>query len=500
MPVAGASIRHGPWTSGVRYDLPAEEQSTSMLYAMSNTKVGLSGEVRKRLGFAKYIATALSSTTLTAVGYAQFSASSGNAFCVAGTALYEDMSGTWTERMPSSGVSITAATDNTFEWVNAGGTIVLTNGVNGTIKWAASGGDCAALDVDSRFSTADHVEYFDGRLWLANTNANEDRVWRSDAGDIETWGSTSFYGIDHPITGLKAFSNALAVHAEDGIWLLQPTGNSSVPFSVQRQVGSGTISGRALVTLPDGSQVFPRRDGIYRWHGGPVAKISGALDGSRYWDNINASRLLQSFAVVYPDQNEVWFQVPYGAGQSNMNHTIVFDYNRGIWYGPYEDYTRNCGAIVDDIPHLGGVGDGLLYKHDSGTNDNTAAIVASFQTGATPPSGGEVDVRWQYARHYFELKGDHSVQVGQRSTGIVGETESIEMGGSYAGLDSFVLGIDILAEPDLVLLSDTDLHGYDPHTSLRYQNSGADEEFIFRRVHLQYKPIGRTRQRLAGVE
>ena len=75
MPVAGASILHGPWTSGVRYDLPAEEQSTSMLYAMSNTKVGLSGEVRKRLGFAKYIATALSSTTLTAVGYAQFSAS-----------------------------------------------------------------------------------------------------------------------------------------------------------------------------------------------------------------------------------------------------------------------------------------------------------------------------------------------------------------------------------------------------------------------------------------
>jgi len=111
MPIAGSSIRHGPWVGGVRYDLPVEEQATNTLYEMSNTKVGLSGEVRKRLGYAKYIATALSSTTITAVGYAQFSASSANAFVVAGTVLYENMSGTWTERMPSSGVTITAAID-----------------------------------------------------------------------------------------------------------------------------------------------------------------------------------------------------------------------------------------------------------------------------------------------------------------------------------------------------------------------------------------------------
>ena len=95
----------------MRYDLPVEEQATNTLYEMSNTKVGLSGEVRKRLGYAKYIATALSSATVTAVGYAQFSASSANAFVVAGTVLHENMSGTWTERMPSSGLTITAAID-----------------------------------------------------------------------------------------------------------------------------------------------------------------------------------------------------------------------------------------------------------------------------------------------------------------------------------------------------------------------------------------------------
>ena len=330
MPVAGSSIRHGPWVGGVQYKLPVEGQRTDTLFAMSNCKVGLAGEVKKRLGFAKYISTALSTTDLTAVGYAKFSASSAATFIVSGTVLYEDVDGTWTERMPASGVTITAATDNTFEWVNAGGTIVLTNGANGPIKWAAAAGDCAALDVDSRFSTADHIEFFDGRLWLANTNANEDRLWRSDTGDIETWGSTSFYGLDFPITGLKAFGNSLAVHAEDGIWLLQPTGNSSVPYQVQRQGNGGSISGRGLAALPDGSQVFPRRDGIYRWHGGPVQKISQALDGSRYWDSISPNRLLQSFAVVYPDQNEVWFQLPYNS--TNMNHTMIYDYVRGIWY------------------------------------------------------------------------------------------------------------------------------------------------------------------------
>ena len=67
-------------------------------------------------------------------------------------------------------------------------------------------------------------------------------------------------------------------------------------------------------------------------------------------------------------------------------------------------------------------------------------------------------------------------------------------------MDSFLLDSDFLAEPDLVLLADTDLNGYDPHTSLRYQNSGTGQEFLFRRVHLQYKTIGRTRQRLPGIE
>jgi hypothetical protein len=75
------------------------------------------------------------------------------------------------------------------------------------------------------------------------------------------------------------------------------------------------------------------------------------------------------------------------------------------------------------------------------------------------------------------------------------------MGELSAGLGSFVLGTSKLGGSTSALYTDTDLMGYDNSTALIYTNNALNEPFTFRRVNLQYKPLGRYRRRkTVGVE
>ena len=75
------------------------------------------------------------------------------------------------------------------------------------------------------------------------------------------------------------------------------------------------------------------------------------------------------------------------------------------------------------------------------------------------------------------------------------------MGELSAGLGSFLLGTSKLGGNTDALYADTDLMGYDNMSQLKYTNNALDEPFTFRRVMLQYKPIGRMRRRkVIGVE
>ena len=138
----------------------------------------------------------------------------------------------------------------------------------------------------------------------------------------------------------------------------------------------------------------------------------------------------------------------------------------------------------------------------SGNNDAGTAISSSFETGAPPPMGADVRMRWLYARHYFDAQSSaYDVQVVQQSPKINGVTQALNMGESFATLGSFTIGTSKLAGANQALYGDTDLQGYDNSTQLKYTNNASDEPFVFRRVNLQYKPVGRLRRRkIVGVE
>jgi len=498
MPISAESLRLGPWRDGVNYSAPAEDIGPSGLYDMQNCTIGLAGEVKKRKGFAKFNSSAMNSgATVTALGQITI-AGAEKTFAFCGDKFFDVTGGTATDRTGS--VTITAGNDNTWDWVMAGSTFAAVNGVDTDgITWAGGTNNAGTLDDDSRFTKPTWIAFWENRLWVGNTDANDDRVWRSDAGDITTWGATAYHQFGYAVTGLEPFQNTLAIHTDVGIHTLTATGNATIPFQQQQRTQRGTIAGRSIVTIPGERQIFVREDGIYQWTGGAqVDKISFALD-DRFWSELNTARLAYSFALYYPANEVVWFFLPFGASQTTMNSVVVYSTRLNAWYGPYTNFTRDSAALVDGIPHAGDFS-GFIMAHEKNDNDDGSAIKAFFETANLAPLGDSVECRWLYARTLFDNIGAFDVSVQQQAAGIISNNETITMGQSGDLLDSsFVLGTSALESSVSALTADSDLFGYDPRTQLRFSNFNDDETFTIRRTSL-YKPIGRTRKRKTGIE
>jgi len=515
------TLKLGPWNMGVRYDLPSEDISPKGFRQMENVRLSAAAAAEKVLGTTSYAgASAIAAApTLTACGEYRIPGGDAVVFAIAGTKLYLYSSG-WVDKTGS--VTITAADDNTWEWVRAFNYMVALNGVDtDAIKWDGSG-NATALDDNARFTKGKHIGFWDNRLWIGNVNGATDRVYYSAIGNIESWSATDFLNLGSPITGMAPVGTRLAIHTEDAIHTVSPTGNATYPYELNQRTSTdqnnpqrgGTISGRALVSVPGVGQLFVLDDGIYQWQGGDqISKVSTALDLG-YWDSLNNARLGQSFAIYYAGKQEVWFFLPFGSSQTNMNHIMVMstrhkyvdpdsNQERFAWYGPYTGTTttfdRNCAAIIDNKPHAGNFGGKLLdhapvniFSHED------TAYTAYFETGAPPPYGGDVSLVWLYARCYYDALGSYSLAVRQESQGVGSNAGTLNTTGGGEVLGSFVLDTSSLGTVRMVS-KDVELRGYDPHSSLKFTNSNKDEPFRVRHTHLQYGVIGRQRKPTAGI-
>lgn len=491
MPITSDSIQYGPFKGGVRYDLPAEEVGPSELNAMENVRIAEAGQLEQRPGSSSYqSASALTGGPTVTMAF-EFEKDENTTYVLiaAGDKLYYYNSG-WSDITGS--VTITAGNDNTFEACNANGTFIMCNGVDAApIKWTGTG-DAADLDVNSRFTKAKHCTWFDNRLWFANVDGEADRLFYSDTADIETWAATSYYDFGGRITGLVPTQNALIVHTTIGLYTLIATGSATLPYKPNSQTTEAGLDGRSCVALPDDTQFMLMKDGVYKWAGGAqLEKVSYALDGADYWDNINTDRLTQAFAIHWQQDHEIWWCWQHGAGQVNPNHIMVYDYAFDHWEGPFTGVERNCGGIVDNKPHLGCFS-GYLWDHDStDDNDGGAAIVAYAETGALAPYGPDTKVRWIKARHFYEgqLKS-YDLSIFQYSQDIAGDVHHMDLRGA-----GFVLDVDKLDQGRLGEMrqnvQDIPLVDFAPTTGFLFRMNGAYNPWMYYKCIAQYKPLGR---------
>ncbi|HCR16991.1 MAG TPA: hypothetical protein DIU35_05865 [Candidatus Latescibacteria bacterium] len=514
MPVHGESVQLGPWTGGVNYAVPAEDLGPNEVFQMENCRIGVGGEVLKRRGSTPFNSSALvAGQTITSIGEHRFSASSTKDFATCGTKFFEgNGSGSYTDRTGS--LTITGGDNNTWVFANGKGTLFGHNGVSGDslIKWASAGGNIAAWDVDSRFTTAKTVEFWDNRAWAGNLSSGVDRVWYSNLADIETFGANNFFQLGEDVTAVKRFGNALAMHTENSIHLLLPTGNASVPYRRVQRANAGTIARRAIQTvqIPEFGevQIFVRRDGVYLFNGDSTQKVSWKLDGERFWDDLNQAQLDECFSIQYPKRNEIWFWVPNGSAlQTEFNQAIVYDYIRQIWYGPFTDTNRNCAGIISRQLYAGGYDNGIVYNQDVGLHDDASgsadtAIAAFFDTAAASPRNIEQVERWRYLRSAYDVQfgGNYNLNITYFASGIVGELTTVSQSGDFDQIEiDFRIATSTIAGEGSLASEDITLSGYDPSIRVRYQNSSLDEDFKLRRAVAVYTPLGRRRKPKSGV-
>jgi len=519
MPQERISSQLGPWMEGVSYNRSAEDIEEAGISSMSNMELGTSGELKKRLGTASYKDEDPKSgnPTVTFCGEFTIPPTTTEVVMIAGAVAYRHSGSAWVDQTDSS--TITANDDYTFVGAvdEGNGVLLLTNGYNPPLSKPGTG-VFAVADVDSRFTRADTVAFYNGRAWWGNTGTDYDRLWYSEIGTITTIGDTAYLQLGTPVIALVPMKESLAVHTESGIHTVTPTGNTKVPFQQEQSTNIGCVSKRGVAVLPGGVQQFIRRDGIYSWDGGDVVeRISNALDGD-YWPNLNtvtgtADRMRHSFALYYPLRDQTWFWLPYGTGQTEMNHIIIWSGTHEAFFGPYEGgslFTRNCAGLIAGSPHAGthdssGNIGGTVQDHQPADtyndDDNTSggtAIRASFKTGSPAPEGSANMVRWLYARTYYDATGKFTVSVEQESSGVDGTVKTFSTDGG-----GFTLGSSKLDEEELgtirMLSADTDLSGYDPHSSLKFSNNDLDASFTIRRTHPVYLDIGHIRKRKAGV-
>ena len=119
------------------------------------------------------------------------------------------------------------------------------------------------------------------------------------------------------------------------------------------------------------------------------------------------------------------------------------------WYGPLNGtgstFERNCSGIIGDKPHAGSFGGKLLDHRPAATyNHEDASYDSYFETAAPPALDGAMDLRWLYARTYYDGLGDYTLTVDQESQGISGSSGSISTTGGGGALGTFVLDNDIV--------------------------------------------------------
>lgn len=505
-------IQLGPWGAdgGVRYDLPGEDCELTELAGMGNMRINAAGAVETRNGTVSYQSEANIASGPTLTMCAQFTQepSTVHVVIVAGAAIHKYSSG-WPAITGS--VAVTAADDNTFEWCDANGVLYATNGVDVPWKWTGTGNATSGV-VSTRFSTAEHIAFWDNRVWYANTDTYYDKLWHTNTAAHDTIDTNNFYRLGSAVTGLEPSKDFLAVHTRNGIHAIRPTGNSSIPYQVTPMTTRATACGRGIVTLPSDDQIFIREDGIYLWDGeGSSEKISHRLDLG-YWPFVNESRIHQAHAMYYPAESEAWFFLPKGSGTEN-EEIIIYSDRYDIWFGPYVGagafFKRNCSALIGNKPHAGtysGSGSigGRLEDHVPGTyNDDDGSATGAtiehwFRTASPSPDSSAERLRWRYARTYYDSIGDYNIVVTQESSGVSGQTDTLETLGGFT-MDSGALDRSELGAVRM-LSQDTEMSEYDPHSSLKFTSSAINSQMRIRRTHMVYTPIGHKRKRKAGVE
>lgn len=288
----------------------------------------------------------------------------GSARVFAGTTthLYEDVSGTWTDR---SGATYTGTSSDKWRFAQYGDVTLAVNNAD-TIQWSSTG----AFASITACPVAKHIITLKNFVIVANTNDGtsgetfgdqSDRWWCSALNDYTDWTPavstqcTSGRLIDVPgeITALKPLGDYAVIYKESGMYLGRYVGPPVVWSWINVSSEIGTVSSESVIDIGT-AHFFLGKDDFYMFDGSRPMPIGNAVKNwffsdmnATYRDRIQGAHDRNN-SLVY------WFYPSTDSTSGEINKAIIYNYKTNQWgLGTYD-----VEMVLETL--LGGVTYGTL--------------------------------------------------------------------------------------------------------------------------------------------
>lgn len=322
--------------------------------------------------------------------------------------------GTRLEAVNTSGTVVASATGLTSGGIwdfarfgSPGNEVAYAANANDTIrKWSGSAwsapasmpkaGSIAVLAVDQgNRLVAGRFAVTNGGPDGSASSSNPSRVYLSDPGDPETWGTNNYIdftpGDGENIMAVYAWRELLFVFKETKFFVIFGTTTDSTgqPIFNYRTVdtGVGLASTRAITGAADAVYFMSRR-GVYRTSGNAPELVSGPIDpiwlggaSSYYTGGVIAHANITNCAMGTVNQR-VYLGFPTSSAN---NRTLVYDTNYDwwtLWDTPAACINSFRVGDAEELVFGDASGSKKIMRHSSSyTNDNGSAITSRWRSG-----------------------------------------------------------------------------------------------------------------------
>ena len=335
--------------------------------------------------------------------------------------LYDDGAGSYTDITPGSnytaGNQHTTISSGTYSYANMwtldtfGEDLIGVNGIGGrlvrldTSAFQSSSSTNAVTETTSGVPASANGVIVNSAsrqvvLYGAHdgTAANPMNVAFSDLADITDFvAATSNFAGSQVLTGGNLLLGG--VRTRGAILLFSDTSVFSMTFVGQPDVfafqtvaeNAGLVSPQAVVEH-NGIVFWMGNDGFYQFAGG-VQHIPCPVE-RHVFDNLTKQQKLKCFAGLNTKFNEVWFFYPTGSTDAtdDITNYVIYNYAEKVW--SIGTLVRGAWAPegIYDFPLASSVAGSTsyIYKHESGTDDESSAMTASVTSGDIDlPQDGE---------------------------------------------------------------------------------------------------------------
>ena len=349
------------------------------------------------IGFAQF-GTA-GSTTVTLLAFTTTKAYKLNTL----TAAWDDITGS----------ALTAGIYNNISWTLHKDVLIFANEVDGVRKWTGTG-NTAAIG-GSPPTTASLVKHFEGYLFLGDVTVggtryparirysdDYDATWNvlyeinltETAGSLEAWdtiGRTLYCYKSDGIVGIRLIGGQVRfsqfkIPFYDGIGIIAPLSLTAIPGIGHIFLGTDL---NLYINTDEKIELMPPfvQKALQEVPAGWMQQAAGLLDAKNHKWNlfISSGDSWLGRRLIWDYKANKWSIYDYPSKRfarvfafSTRSDADTWTSDTQIWSADAEDWSRSI--VSDSQTLIGGTSDKLVYKFDSGTDDDGTFIVREYES------------------------------------------------------------------------------------------------------------------------